>query len=270
MINNKIQVRLWNECYNNCTFCSLSDKSAISIVDKQIRINKLAKFEGSTIGLIGGEFFEGQLKGCENEWLNMIENISCDNLFITANLIHEQYLLNETLNIRPNILICTSYDSIGRFKTNEQKEIWLSRVNKIKNIFCTIIPTQDIINDSFINKIQCNANLCEPHLGIQWYKNIDKFKYHEHLVHDNHLFNLPKRNDFLKWIIQHPIILQNMLKYRTNHFDTIYSFNCKNELVYEHQHRFNDTNFMAPCGHPYFSRCYADSDACMQCDLEEL
>ena len=37
-----IQVRLWNDCYNNCSFCSLSGKKHITdIKDKKARILNL-------------------------------------------------------------------------------------------------------------------------------------------------------------------------------------------------------------------------------------
>lgn len=266
-----IQIRLWNDCYNNCSFCSLSGKKHITkIADKKERILKLLKIKDNKIGLIGGEFFEGQLKGCEEEWLHTIKNIGCSDLFITANMINEQYLLEETLKVRPDILICTSYDSVGRFKSQEQKEKWLSRVNNLANVFCTIIPTQDIINDPFINNIKCGINLCEPHLGIDWYKSVKKDDYHDILIKENKIFNLPKRKDFLKWIIKHKAILSLMKNYKETHFDNILAFDENNNFIYEAESRFNDPNNMADCGHPYFSRCYADSDKCLKCDLEEL
>ena len=132
-----IQVRLWNDCSNNCSFCSLGKKPITKIEDKKVRLLKLSQLKDNKIGIIGGEFFEGQLRGCENEWLEMIKNISCSDLFITANLIYEPYLLKETLEIRPDILLCTSYDSVGRFKNQKLKEDWLARVNSLSNVIST-------------------------------------------------------------------------------------------------------------------------------------
>lgn len=266
-----IQVRLWNDCSNNCDFCSLGNKKKITRPeDKRERILKLLKLTDDKIGIIGGEFFEGQLKGCEDEWLTMIKNLSCSDLFITANLIYESYLLKETLEIRPDILICTSYDTVGRFKNQKLKEDWLGRINSLSNVFCTIIPTQDMINDTFIDKIKCSINLCEPHLGINWYNQVDKQHYHEHLIKENNLFNLPKRKDLLNWIIRHDNVLLLMKNYTKTHFNTILGFDENNQWIYEFNDRFHDSNFIAECGHPYFSRCYADSDKCLMCDLEEL
>ena len=266
-----IQVRLWNDCYNNCSFCSLSGKKHITdIKNKKARILNLLTLKDNKIGLIGGEFFEGQLRGCEEEWLHMIKNIGCSDLFITANLINEQYLLEETLKIRPDILICTSYDSVGRFKNESQKDRWLKRVNSINNIFCTIIPTQDIIEDPFIDKIKCGINLCEPHLGVDWYASVKKDDYHSILIRENKIFNLPRRKDLLKWIAKHKQVLSLMKNYKATHFDSILSFDEENNFIYEVKSRFNDPNNVASCGHPYFSRCYTDSDRCLECDLEEL
>lgn len=266
-----IQIRLWNDCWNNCSFCSLGKKKNLtSLENKKARINKLLELNEDKIGLIGGEFFEGQLRGCEKEWLEMIEKIRCNVLYITANLILQPYLLKETLEIRPDILICTSYDTTGRFKNIQQKEEWLNRVNNLPNVFCTIIPTQDIISDPFINRIKCNINLCEPHLGVDWYNLVNKEHYHENLIKENTIFNLPKRKDLLGWISKKPQILSLMKNYKATHFNTILSFDKDNNYIPEVSNRFNDTNFVAECGHQYFSRCYADSDKCLICDLEEL
>ena len=98
-----IQVRLWTDCYNNCLFCSIKNKGITKLEDKRERLKRLSELKESKIGIIGGEFFEGQLKGIEEDWLESIKNLNCDNLFITANLINDQYLLKETLNIRPDI-----------------------------------------------------------------------------------------------------------------------------------------------------------------------
>ena len=265
-----MQVRLWTDCYNNCSFCSVNDKSITKIKDKKERIIKVSTLQDSKISIIGGEFFEGQLKGVEEEWLSMVKNIGCNELFITANLINKQYLLKETLKIRPDILICTSYDTVGRFKSEEQKYIWLDRVNSLKNVFCTIIPTEDSLCDSFIDKIKCGINLCEPHLGLDWLKTVKKENYHNNLIRDNKVFNLPKRSNLLKWLMKHPKTLYLMKKYKSTHFDTILSFDKNNNFIYESCNRFNDNNFMAECGHPHFSKCYADSDKCLICDIEEM
>lgn len=266
------QLRLWDECSNNCSFCSIKNKSRISLDDKKERIKKVLELHinPQEFGIIGGEFFEGQLIGCEKEWLKMIESIKCNKLFITANLIHNQYLLYETLEANKNIIICTSYDTVGRFKTTKDRNTWLHNVKNLPNVFCTAIITEDLINDKFINEIPCGINICEPHLGIEWYKQVDKTNYHDILVKENSIFNLPKRDHFLQWIVKHPNILNIAKAYNNNHFNNIITFDKNNNIVYEFKERFKDINTVNTCGHPYFSQCYADSNRCMLCDIEEL
>ena len=58
--------------------------------------------------------------------------------------------------------------------------------------------------------------------------------------------------------------------YNNTHFSTILTFDSNNNFIYEYENRFNDDNFMADCGHPHFSKCYADSDKCLMCDVEEI
>ena len=265
-----MQIRLWKDCTNGCTFCSLKNRETTKLEDKITRIKTIKDFHDTKIGLIGGEFFEGQLRGCEEEWLSMIASLRCDFLFISANLIQTPYLLNETLSVRPDIVICTSYDTSGRFHKDGQKEAWLKRVKELRHVFCTIIPTQDMLTDSFIDQIPCGINLCEPHLGVDWYKNVNKQHYHETLIKENNIFNLPKRNDLLKWMCKHPNVLQMIKNYKVTHFNDIYGFDSNNHIVSEVLHRFEDNNFRAKCGHQYFSRCYADSDKCFACDMEEI
>lgn len=265
-----MQIRLWKDCTNGCLFCSLKHKKITNIKDKIIRLKKISGIEDKKIGLIGGEFFEGQLKGCEEEWLSMIASLHCDSLFVSANLIQEPYLLDETIKVRPDILICTSYDTVGRFHKEGQKEEWLARVKRLPHVFCTIIPTQDMIEDPFIDKIPCRINLCEPHLGVDWYAEVDKTCYHEILLKENMIFHLPKREDLLKWLCCHPAVLSLMKNYQATHFDDIYGFDEHNNLIPEEINRFKDKNFSAECGHQYFSRCYADSDRCLACDVEEF
>ena len=103
-----------------------------------------------------------------------------------------------------------------------------------------------------------------------WLDKVDKASYHENLIRDNKIFNLPKRAELLAWLRKHPRTLELMKNYKDTHFSTILGFDDNNNFVYEVENRFNDNNFIAECGHPYFSRCYADSDRCLDCDLEEL
>ena len=66
---NMIQFELWKQCNNSCDFCWNKPYAQINNPKQKINrihsaienIDTLNTFEYDTIGLIGGEFFEGQL-----------------------------------------------------------------------------------------------------------------------------------------------------------------------------------------------------------------
>ncbi len=282
--NEFIQIRPWNDCINKCTFCSLRQhpSSKTTLQQKKARLLKAANIvreqKASKVGLIGGEFFEGQLKGCEEEWLLLLDALQCvgSEIFITANLIHEQYFLDETIKaLNGNLLLCTSYDEVGRFHTHKCKDAWFQRINNLHNkgvnLFCTCIPTQEFVSANTEFPEWLGINLCDPHGSIEWLINVDKAHYHERLLKDNKHFNLPKRKSAIAWMRKHPAIVRNYADYKTTHSNTIYGFNEKDEVVLEIEGRLSGVEFNNPnCGHPYFCLCYADSDKCMMCDAATI
>lgn len=281
--NQFVQFRLWDDCINNCTFCSLHKRRRQTPLDsKQKRLLKSAEIienlDSKQIGLIGGDFFEGQLKNCEHEWMCLLDALleTDAQIFITANLIHEQHFLDETIEkLGGRLLLCTSYDEVGRFHTETARKNWFLNIEELHkkgvNIFCTCIQTEDFLTSCNNLPEWLNVNLCDPHLGIDWYENVDKEHYHEHLIAENDLFNLPKRRTAIKWMRDHPGTTKRYVAYNNTHSDTLYSFDKNDEFVKEFNSRLTSKKFVNPkCGHPFFSQCYADSDRCMMCDAQNL
>ena len=283
-LNNQfVQIRLWDDCVNKCDFCSLRNRCRTTpIKAKKERIAKTSKLINdqklSQIGLLGGEFFEGQLKGCEKEWLDLLSVLlkTGAQIYITANLIHKQYFLEETLKkLNGRVLICTSYDEVGRFHTDSAKTNWLNNINELHdqgvNIFCTCIPTQEFLDADFILPEWLGINLCDPHLGVDWYITVDKSHYHEHLLVENTLFNLPSRKTAIKWMRKHPQITRQYASYEQTHSDTIFAFDQQNCLYKEFNNRIMSGEYSNPkCGHPFFCQCYSDSEKCMMCDAKRV
>ena len=279
-----IQIRPWDDCINKCHFCFLGNRTSIKtpVQRKKNRLLKLADLvqdkRVTRIGLIGGEFFEGQLKGCEDEWLyliNAIQDVGSE-LFITANLIHKQYLLGETIEAsKGNLLLCTSYDEIGRFHTQEHKDAWFQRINNVHNmganLFCTCIPTQEFYTSNVEFPEWLGINLSDPYVSFDWLVAVDKTHYREHLLEDNKYFNLPKRKSAIAWMRKHPAIVKNYASYKATHANTVYGFNKEDEIISEVMDRHNSGEYSNPnCGHPCFCSCYADSDKCMMCDAATI
>ena len=279
-----VQFRPWFDCINNCSFCYLQHEPCrkTSEGEKKNRLKVIASFASgldvNRIGLIGGDFFEGQLQGCEGEWFSMLDVLKChaQHIFITANLIHEQYLLQETVELLDSqLMICTSYDEVGRFHAENQRKNWFDRIEDLHSqgvqLFCTCIATQDFFESKVEFPEWLGINLCDPQISTEWLISADKSKYNECLVKEQTYFNLPKRKTALRWFKQHPSVAVNYADFKAGHSNTVFGFNENEELVPELEERLQDDNFMCTeCGHPYYAQCYADSPKCMACDAKRV
>ena len=274
-----VQIRPWMDCFNNCDFCSVNCYDKFSTVEqKKLRLLQMASLvtslEFERIGLFGGEFFEGQIRGCEDEWDKLLCALceSGSEILITAALIHEQYYLQETIDkLGDRLCLCTSYDAVGRFHTKRDEFNWRKRIKQIYdakiNLHCTVIPTEDFLTSEYNLPDWLTVNLNDPIIDVEWYMHVDKSRYHECFLAENHIFRLPNRATALRWFQKHPEITARYANYVNTHSSTLYGFDSDDNLIKELDDRFSDAGYMNPeCGHPYFSKCYADSEKCMMCD----
>ena len=281
-----VQFKLWDDCNNHCTFCYLNKirkntskeekLNRLSILKTRLLSLDLSKYD--RVGLIGGDFYLGELDGLENAWIDILKQIDSMDLrvyWIASALTQPDptFLLESLKDLdKSRVLICTSYDTVGRFTGNKLNN-WKNNINllleKGYDINITAIPTKEFIEE-YHNGLfpkQCSVNLCEPHLGTEWYCKIDKEKYNETLVKENTLFNLPTRSEFTKFLIDNPKILNTYINYSNNHSNDIIDFD--EHLSYEiRNNRLDENNLFAnsSCGHPHFCRFYKDSDKCAMCD----
>ena len=282
--NDFVQIRLWKDCINNCRFCYLKahkDRTT-TLEQKKARLqestNLVSNLNAKTIGLIGGDFFEGQIRGCEEEWLTFMKALKltgCE-IYISANLIHEQYLLDETTEILGDkLLICTSYDEVGRFHTEKAKEDWLSNVKELHkkgiDVFCNCIATQDLFEENPRFPKWLGISLVDPHISHEWLLNANKDTYHQDLLDECTFFNFPKRKTAIRWFTKHPNAAKKYSDYTQNHSNLIYGFDSDGRLEIELEDRLQGAYFNDPdCHHPFYSLCYADSDKCMMCDAKRI
>lgn len=154
----QLQFELWDECNNKCSFCQLcdanlqtSDEDKLNAIEHAItKISDLELYsEYDTLGFIGGEFFQGQLKNISvkekfidlmklTNWL--LVNGYIKHIWINATLtIGEQRDLYDTLDIfKENIdkvWVLTSYDTMGRFHTKNMEETWSYHMKNLKRIY---------------------------------------------------------------------------------------------------------------------------------------
>ena len=138
------QFCLWTNCNNKCDFCYLKNVKLQNVSEKLSAIAYVKEYvqnntDFNTIGLIGGEFFQGQLYGCKTEFLDLIKTIAdsenIKQVWISASLMNrKQDSLRKVMDLLhlKELYICTSYDIEGRFKMKIFGEIILFLYVKIK------------------------------------------------------------------------------------------------------------------------------------------
>ena len=272
-----IQFRLWDDCSNNCTFCSLKYRRCFHTPQQLIEridafIQCLPDIEDKEVGLIGGELFMSLTPEFTDAWMRLVDavnNSEIEMLYLATNLLDDFGLLMSVISaLKKDFWICTSYDEKGRFFTEEDKKLWKKRLNVLFDtgykVHCTMIPTQELITSELDLPDGLSCDICEPIKSPEWYWAVDKEHYHDELLKCTPV-SLPKRKDMIHWFRDHPLTLAHYLLQENTHANNICEFR-DNKFEDTYTGRFEKNR--APCGHQYWSRCYADSDKCMMCDAK--
>lgn len=219
--NKFIQFELWKDCSIGCKFCcnkgqpKINKMESIQYVMDILNSDEVNDY--NEVGFIGGEFFNGEIESVKDDFYKIFEKVASlnfDKIYITAALMYDlnkslipflHYL--EGLGIIDKVMICSSFDTIYRFKTNEEKELWKSNMKLLKKLFPSIIlHTEIILTEAFMetvlneefkindfrNYFDCGLDFIEPSSGL-FYK--DK----EIASKDLPLF-FPKKTTFLKFL----------------------------------------------------------------------
>lgn len=230
---NFIQYQLWQDCSNNCLFCSeknpyKSDKiENMNYIMHLLDLPEVQNYE--EVGIIGGEIFDYQLNddGVRNTFyclLNKICNMHFEKIYIATNLIYnmDKYLVPclqylRQLNIQNKILICTSYDTKWRFNTEEKFEVWSNNMLRLKkeyadfNTHIEIILTGDFIDKvlsgnfnvaQFSNYYKSRIDFIEPASGMYY---ADKYELQQ--ICPNFF---PTKSKFLEFLTQECIETKNI------------------------------------------------------------
>ena len=261
----------------------------------------------NAIGLIGGEFFDNQINlNISEYWYELIHLLhsllkqeKIKEIWIASALLCKCQLdlanciaiLYDKYQDNQCVRICTSYDTIGRFKDKEKEQIWLDNLKFIKCNFPRIdIHTQTILTQDTIEKFINNPNYfdfineyssidfrypsisrkdCPTATGIKDYrgmmlKRLNQFPT-KFFIEDRNLFLKFLRKFYEKYGI---IKVQNLIhqpEMRSRHLK-IYVENT------EIEDRWNDTrDVYLPCGHLVDGLCYVNDDKhCIYCDIEKF
>lgn len=220
-MNNFLQFELWKDCDNKCTFC-FNDNSATPKDKKVDRLQFILEeldnpryTDIEKVGLIGGEIFGECL---DNDLFSLLIQVMCKicflpnikKVYMSASLLTDVskiITLSNLFNKDNLLLICTSWDTFGRFHTKKHLEQWedniktIHRECPIQQVHVEIIPTQRHIQDvladkfnirEFMTKYQVSVDYCTPCSGFI-YKDLKDFEAHVPGF-------FPKRSDFLKFL----------------------------------------------------------------------
>lgn len=196
MTNKFIQFELWKDCSQHCPFCFNRGQAPVNkTLSCQYVIEQLEKMKPNDydyIGLIGGEFFNGELQHHMHNFFTILRRIGELNpkkIFITTNLLYDigDYLIpvlkaaDKVLHIRDKIVLCTSWDYEYRFHDQKQKELWFKNMLWLGNhypevdLHVEMIMTQHLIDAVLEDKVnfqmfqqvlRCSLDFIEPSSGL--------------------------------------------------------------------------------------------------------
>ena len=323
-----IQFELWPDCNGKCQFCYLngtkritSKAEKINNINKTIETLNSDKVKGyNAVGLIGGEFFGGQINGIKNEFYKLIDKLDsmlclrqikevwiASSLLFDSNELEEMtWILNRfsfnELQEDQRIILCTSYDTIGRFvfdvgsETDAEDEVnseiaWRDHIKRLHERFPKLtLHTQTILTQDVIDKLIENPDYfdfitdysmidfrypsitradCPTVTGIKDYRSkmmekIDTFPEH---------FFIEDRSKFLKFLK----VLKN--KYGLQKVQNLIhqpEMRSRRLIIYiegtEIEDRWNDErDVYLECGHLVDGLCYVNDDKhCIYCDIEKF
>lgn len=311
-----IQFELWPDCYTGCEYCYLKGTPRITTIKDKSKniyqtvmdiINPELMKDYNAVGLIGGEFFQGQLAGVKTEWQDLIVTLSklldeeeIKEVWLATSLIFDDLAdFKQTLDIltkyelkeNQRITICTSYDTIGRFRNENCLDIWKRNMQWIKENYPQVsIHIQTILTQDTIEKLIDNINYFD---NIATYDSID-FRYPSISradcptvtgIKDYRAKMLEKLHEFPKhFFIEDRNLFLRFLKVFYNKYGRLKVLNLIHQpemrsrrlKIYiegtEIEDRWNDTrDIYLPCGHLVDGLCYVnDSTHCIYCDIEKF
>lgn len=169
-----IQFVLWNECRTGCLFClnryqkPIDKLKVISFVKQKLNTDEVK--DEIDFGLMGGEFFDNQLdnKTVKQEFYELfpiikqrIDEKRIGRLLITTALIFDrnkqlvdflEYL--KSLDLIKYTVLCTSYDTIYRFRNENAKKIWDDNMKFLRAEYPDLrLHTEIIVTKNFIEAV---------------------------------------------------------------------------------------------------------------------
>ena len=308
MVDKSIVIELWEECNNFCEFCFIdylnkktSDELKLqNISNTHSILNKNESLKA--FGLIGGEFFQGQLnntkirteffKLCERIFNQINKGIIKDFWCFCTLTLGDQKDLYTLINMFDTVVkdkekhtfwILTSYDTKGRFTIPSKFENWDKHMLNLQQYPFIKFNITSIMSGDFCEKYLKNK------LDLKAMENKYKAKIFlkqpaqartglkEDLLNKCPWF-FPKRKIFLDF-------LKKLKENDKEIFDNTLNISLRADLVYSEMHgtdhpepefrnketwNENHSRCNKKCGHVVNYNCYSDSNACCLCDYFKI
>nr|DAH48031.1 MAG TPA: Radical SAM superfamily [Caudoviricetes sp.] len=296
MTNNIIQYCPWIDCNVGCDFCFVHGQPDVDKVKSLQYILSLLKLpearEADGFGLIGGEFFQNQLSSPSvkelfyelvDRILDMTVERNLPTFWIATSLIFkmDKELLPLLEHIRERqlldrILLCTSWDSIYRFKSRRAEKLWECNVLRLHELYPELrIHVETVLTEHFMNlyleggydkwefedRLGVRVDYLEPNTGFQGIKNfVDRVPNF-----------LAKRATFLRFVreVVSTWPAQDKMDFLNPHIRSNVVYNIEDG---EH-HRIGDRHIIPIAQQPTNHRIkygYSDSDRTMEDDYKLL
>ena len=230
---------------------------------------------------------------------NKLINNVIKEFWLTASLIKPNQIdLIDTLDVfdfdkfkdGQRIILCTSYDSMGRFYTKEAEQTWFNNLEALAVAYPQVtLHTQTILTQDLIEKTIENPHIFDNILKYSMLdfkipnyfrdKNlaINGIKDYPKLLRDN-LHKFPKKffiednKTFLQFLPIYVKIfgkdkLQNLINYPSLRSHTLKIFS--EDYTLSNRWDYGEDRYQ-PCGHLLDGQCYINSNRCMYCDIEKF
>lgn len=273
---------VWDNCNNNCKFCFQREKPRLYNQEKRkFILNEVLSFidgdkfiKGSHILICGGEIFDkpsdfNALEEFFNQIVGLMEAGIIDLLYINTNLIYKDLTgLNSMLNmiskcnLFDRLKFTTSYDLEGRFRTEDDRQLMLSNLKWINQVY----PKCNIVTNTILTKKVCqeildgNFKLSEFTAEYKCWINLIPY-----IVLDSEL--TAPRNAIFKALKRVDLDLPGYLaKYVPNMTIT--------QEKWLYMYKDNEFQFcscaMSDCGHSVNFKRYSEKNTCFCCDLLDV
>lgn len=301
---NQLQYGLWGNCSNHCAFCLRKDRRQLTSDQmiheiKETRKNlTIVDWKGQFsdgISLLGGELFHITDPLVQREFLFLIEdiieqvlNVSPNAKFscVTNGLYNTNFLYTVMDTIKKavgmnRVDIHFSYDLKYRFKNEEDRQTVIKNILDFQKRYDHTVVVQMILTQHVIDL--CKAGTWSPNYFME--KEIPgtilSFLY-PHPIYDGSEtpktlpnFNFSRKDLlwFAQWLRNHNEACFNSFissTYNSGIYKWTGRFDKGVDGLQEKPRLTDGKEILLPCGHSVLYRCYSDSDACLECDLENL